>query len=82
MDTSDQAKSSRQWRAGRKHSGKDEKRGSVVNFVEVTKKCVHEVIDVLSIVFRGGFIFTPNLDDVGGGDHENDFNLIFKVTFH
>ena len=53
-----------------------------MNFVEVKKKCLHEVIDVLSNVFRDGFRFTPNLDHVWGDEHENDLNLIFEVIFH
>ena len=47
-----------------------------MNFVEV-KKYMHEVIDVLSNLFRDGFIFTPNLDHIWGDEYENDFNLIF-----
>ena len=43
---------------------------------------MHEVIDPLSNVFRDGFRCTPSPDHVGGGDHENDFNHIFEVTFH
>ena len=82
MDTSDQAKSSKQWRVGREHPGKDKKRRSVSNSVQVKIKCVHEVIDVLSNMIRDGFRFTPSLDHVGDGDHENDLNLIFEVIFN
>ena len=41
------------------------------------KKRVHEVIDVLSNVFRDGFRFPPNLDHVGGDEHEYDLKSNF-----
>ena len=41
---------------------------------------MYEVIDVLSNVFRDGFIFPPNLDHVGGAEHENDLKSYFKVV--
>ena len=38
---------------------------------------MHEVIDVLSGVFRDEFRFSPNLDHVWGDGHENDLKYYF-----
>ena len=50
--------------------------GSVVNFVEV-KNARMKLLDVLSNVFRNGFRFPPNFDQVWGTERENDLRSYF-----
>ena len=63
MDTSDQAKITDN--SGLEDSTRERIKEEAGCVFRRGKKCVHEVIDVLSNVFRDGFRFTPNLDHVG-----------------